>query len=404
MKKLLQILLVSCVVLCANGAAWAVPLTPEQMYLGPNSIPPAVYDYPYCDAGYVAEYQNVEQLQVLPALEDDGQTYLYNPPVDYEGDITGTDGSITFHHTGPYFVKVTYVGDAEEYFSFGVEFMLRNGENTYKWKEEDTPAPDVVITDPALAESDPDFPPGTDVQHGLQTWEQVIAYMKTLTNAHVELGGHGSSGSFSWAGKKVLHNGNLDKVLKELRGHVNNLTFMSCSTGADPNFIQGVADILGESGGYDEPVGGDGTKWYINDDGKKVVRKRLISETDSELPVNVACIGPGGLGVVVTGSGWDPGIDIEITVTDMSVMETTTDYNGNFIYLFEQHVYSDQLYIVEAKEKGEPPETAESFQFSAVEEKTPLEGIKGDLDNDGDVDLHDFRGFANNWLAGVETY
>ena len=416
--KVTKVLLILSLILCSVGVVFSESLTPAQMYLEPNSIPPAAYDYPYCDPNYVAEFQNVEQLQVLPLLQEDGETYLFAPPTDYEGDITGTDGSITFYQNGPYFVKATYVGGAEEYFSFGVGFLLQSGTETYKWKVIDTPSPDVVVVDPNpyevdnadpppakvtknLVDSQPDFPAGTTEVANKMTWEQVKAYLKTLTNAHVELSAHGSEGEISWGGERVLHKGNLKEELKDLVGHVNNLTFMSCRTGADPNFIQAVADILGESGGYNDTVAGNGTNWAINNNGEKVIRKRRIAESNTELPVEVGCLGPGGHGVVITGYGWSPGTDIEIRVNDILVTETITDDNGNFICLLDQQVEGEQLYVIEAKEKYEPPETAEMFQFIPTDEIISLEGITGDADNDGDVDLEDFGLLAENWLIGV---
>ena len=88
----------------------------------------------------------------------------------------------------------------------------------------------------------------------------------------------------------------LDKTklnqLDPLKGKVNNLTFMSCKTGADGDFIQKVADKLGESSGYTQSVGGNGTDWFIWNNGTKVTK--VIPEPMTMLAVGLGLAGLGG--------------------------------------------------------------------------------------------------------------
>jgi hypothetical protein len=50
---------------------------------------------------------------------------------------------------------------------------------------------------------------------------------------------------------------------------------MSCLTGANSAFIQSVADKLGASSGYTKSVGGNGTDWFIFDNGTLVSKVRV---------------------------------------------------------------------------------------------------------------------------------
>jgi hypothetical protein len=256
-----------------SATGWA-DLTPAQMYLNPSAVPVDAYDYDYQAAGYTTTFSNVTSLQVLPPMVTGGMDYYFTPTVDYTGDIIGTDGRITFIRPGPYFVLVTYTDATTDLFDYGIEFLTRPGPaNTYNWHVIPTPSPDVVITDPSLASSNPDFPAGTTEINDAATWEDVKKEMKKLTDAHVEVGGHGSPGSFVYAGT-VIDSSNIDSELSDLKGHVSYLTFMSCSTGAGTQgdtFLSGVANILGKSAGYTDVVGGNGTKWFINGDGTNKV-------------------------------------------------------------------------------------------------------------------------------------
>lgn len=259
-------------------ASWAATLTSEDMFLDPSQIPAMDYLYNYESVGYTAYFGDVVSLQVLPPLVTGGSDYYFTPTVDYTGELSDTAGSITFNRPGPYFVLATFTDDSTALFDYGIEFQV-HGETTgptYNWHVIDTPDPDVVVTDPALAASDPLFPSGTTVVHNKTTWAEVTAYLKTLTNKHVELGGHGAPGQFYWQGNLVLDDSTqaTKDWLNSMKGSINNLTFMSCNTGAGAagdTFLQEVADTLGASAGYTDCVGGNGSEWFINDEGTKKV-------------------------------------------------------------------------------------------------------------------------------------
>ena len=288
-----------CVMFLSMPAA-ATSLTPEQMYLAPTTVPSAVYDYDYYAPGYAAAFSNVTNLQVLPALTSYGGGYYFRPGIDYTGDITGTNGTITFAHSGPYFVLATYTDKTTRLFDYGIGFLTRNGGETYNWSVIPTPAPDVVITDPnpypnpnpppatlTLPPSNPDFPAGTTEVNNLQTWAEVLTYLKSLsgTNLHVELGGHGSTGAFYWNGTSIPASD-----FAQLKGKVSYLTFMSCETGAGScAYLTEIAGYLGAAGGYTDVVGGDGHEWFINGEG---TFKKIIPEPVTMLGVflGVSCL------------------------------------------------------------------------------------------------------------------
>jgi hypothetical protein len=269
-----------CALLLVPGFGSAAPLTAADMYLSPSAVPSSNYDYDYFSPGSTATYANVISLKVMPAFQSDGVTPYAQAAVDYTGDITGSNGSITFYKPGPYFVQATYTDNSQQLFDYGIQSKIRDNPMppitppTQIWRQIPTPAPDVVITGPDLSDSDPTFPQGTVVVHNLTTWDEVMTYIKTLTNKHVELGGHGMPGLFVWNGTPIL-NGNTpstDGYLDQMKGRVNNLTFMSCLTGQGDQgafFLQNVANKLGRSEGYDESVMGNGTDWFINRDGEK---------------------------------------------------------------------------------------------------------------------------------------
>jgi hypothetical protein len=264
-----------------SAPTWAAPLDADDMYLDPASIPTDYYDYDYFDSDHTAFFSNVTSLQVLPPLLPDGSDYYFRPTVDYTGDITGTDGSITFLRPGPYFVLATYTDATSTLFDFGVQFICRDpgDHESDRWVKQPTPSPDIVITDPnefanpnpppdklTLPPTDPDFPDGTTVIHNLQTWTQVRDYLRSLppgSNKHVELGGHGNVGKFFWNGQSIPASD-----FEELRGKVNNLTFMSCKTGAgDGSYLAQIAGYLGRAGGYTDVVAGNGSEWFIREGG-----------------------------------------------------------------------------------------------------------------------------------------
>jgi len=283
------LLTVCLVVYLPCPVARAVALTAAQMYLDPASIPAADYTYPYYPADYTATFSNVVSLQVLPPMVEGGNSYYFTPTVDYTGDITGTDGSITFARPGPYFVLATYTDDSTALFDYGINFETYDGDDTSDWHVIPTPSPDVVIIDPSdpnMVASSPTFGNNTTVTN-IAGWNAVVAYMKTLSGKHVELEGHGHEASFLWASKAVLGSNAPAlwlRTLNDLVGHVTNLTFISCNTGqgADGlNFIQTVANALGGSAGYTDAIGGCGEEdtngtvkydglLYINDNGTQV--------------------------------------------------------------------------------------------------------------------------------------
>ena len=308
---------------------FSAPIPVGQIELGYDDVPSAYYEYGDYTAGAIINYSNVEMLRVLAPLDLDGVSYYFIPGEglsngDYNGDIEGDDGFIQFNRPGPYFVEITWIGGTKEYRAYAVEFIIRDRYNSKRWKKAPTPSPDVVITDPDLASSNPNFPsrppkPPTVEVNNIQTWDQVRAYLLTLKNAHVELGGHGKPGEFKWNGKTVLNKYNLEYELNALKGHVSNLTFMACEVGADPNFIQGVADILGECSGYTTPVGGNGEDWFIADDGHKVTRYKSVTADDCAMHANVAYISPDASMLVVSGIDADAGNtynSVEITMAN----------------------------------------------------------------------------------------
>lgn len=271
-----HVLAFSCL-LAISSNAWATLLTASDMYLDPSAITHADYSYNYFSTGYTATFSNVQRLQVLPAFNEDGVTYYANPTTDYVGDITGSSGSMTFNKPGPYFVQATYLDNTKQLFDYGIDFQVHPAQTgpTYKWKQIPTPKPDVVVSGPDVNATDPNYGPGTTTKFNFTTWAQVTAYLQTLNNKHVELGGHGSPGKFYWNGTLVLDDSTQSTKdwLTSMAGHIDYLTFMSCYTGAGSvgmDFLKLTANTLGKAGGYTEAVGGNGTDWFINNDGKLV--------------------------------------------------------------------------------------------------------------------------------------
>ncbi len=270
----------------ASGAfsAW---LTPEEMYLDPTTIPEAEYAFDYTTQNEYT-FQKVVGLKILPPLKEDSLEYYFEPDVDYKADVTGGLGTVTFNRPGPYFVLAIYQNDSSQLFDFAIDFEIYNGPQrgpTSNWHKIPTPSPDVVVRDPDLRK-DPKFGPKTKVVTDKQTWQEVTDYLKTLSNAHVELGGHGSPAAFYYKGSRVLYDctKETNDWLDSIRGHVSNLTFMSCSTGRGDEgkaFLQKVANYLGESAGYTNIVGSNGEDWFINGDGKLV--KCVVPEPSATL-------------------------------------------------------------------------------------------------------------------------
>lgn len=270
--------------LMSAGAAGS-PLTAGDMFVNRWEIPAADYVFTYRPAtSYTANFADVTRLQVLPAYSRDDTTPFRTATVDYTGDITGTTGSITFLQPGPYMVRATHTDSTVSYYDIGVGFNIHPNQTgpTHTWTEAPVPENATIILDPNdyvdrngqtrnLKPSEPDTPASSALINTFTTWDEVVAYMKRQTNAHIELGGHGGPGAFYWNGVRVLDESAASAaLLNELRGHVSNLTFMSCYTGSSVTFLKLVASTLGSASGYTTAVAGDGTYWYVADGGTYV--------------------------------------------------------------------------------------------------------------------------------------
>ncbi|MDH7602455.1 MAG: DUF4347 domain-containing protein [Armatimonadota bacterium] len=291
-----SVLICAVVNLLLACGAWGKELTPQEMYLDPAEVPEANYEYPYFSVGHAVVFSNqdgkdVVGLKILPPLLEQSTQYYFTPGTDYTADITNGVGTVTFNRPGPYFVQVVYAdnnSNTAQLFDFGIEFEIFNGPQkgpTSNWHKIPTPSPDVVVRDPDL-KKEPKYDPKTKVVSDKATWKDVTDYLKTLTNAHVELGGHGSPAAFYYKGEQVLYDCTkaTNDWLDSLRGHVSNLTFMSCSTARGDEgkaFIQKVANYLGASAGYTNVVGSNGVDWLINKDGKLI--KCVIPEPSAVL-------------------------------------------------------------------------------------------------------------------------
>ncbi|MBC8107154.1 MAG: hypothetical protein H7Z14_11235 [Anaerolineae bacterium] len=286
------------VALCAaSSLANAAPLT----YLSPGSISAGdLYaSQGYSNVGVPSFFSGVSSIEVLPPLESDGVTpysFLGSGFVGGVDDATNT-GSVTFNTPGPYTLRVTYLDARQDYFYNGATFNDQPGPNPppapAPYKKIPTPAPDIVIVDsndyqapnanppPAtntknLKDTQPTFP-ATTTKVEKTSWADVIAYLKQLpanANKHVELSGHGLAGELYWNNVKVLDSTTLAQ-LDSLVGKVSNLTFMACYVGANATFLQSVANKLGASSGYTQPVGGNGSDWFIWNDGVLVSKVRV---------------------------------------------------------------------------------------------------------------------------------
>ena len=109
-------------------------------------------------------------------------------------------------------------------------------------------------------------------------WADVTTYLKTLTNKHVELAGHGDAGKFYWQGNLVLDDNTqaTKDWLNSMKGHINNLTFISCLTGkgqVGTDFLKLVTETLGASAAYTEEIWNtpEKSEWFINDSGYRKV-------------------------------------------------------------------------------------------------------------------------------------
>lgn len=260
-----------CLILTAPASGTA--LTAGQMYLNPASVPSAQYIYTAQSVGYTMSFSDVSGLQVLPPLMATSDDYYFEPCVDYVGDIT-TDGSgsITFDRAGPYHVLATYdTNGSTGWFAVGIDFRINQPVTgpTRTWHDMPTPdGGDVVIVDPDLPDPPSTYGGNPDIQDTFTTWDEVTAHLQTLTNAHVELHGHGAPSEFYFRGNLVLDSSSTD-WLDSMKGHISYLSFISCSTGKGCELLSAAAERLGTSSGYTDVIGDTTSngQWFINDDG-----------------------------------------------------------------------------------------------------------------------------------------
>jgi hypothetical protein len=265
------------------SGAW---LTPDQLYIDPADLPAGEYPIQYFDDGYVMSLSDVADVRILPLLTEDAGDYYYSPGVDYTADLTGNTATLTFQSSGPYTIRATGLdGGVSVYaLSIGVQersirVVPRPGARANAPRLIPKPdGGDKVVVD---ANSFPDMEAG---DYGgkpkmikILTWADVTAALKSSTTPiHVELDGHGEPGKFYWNGQLVLENGSAQtqKWLDSMKGHINRLTFISCSVGqgaVGDSFLSMVASTLGSAGAYTQVIGTIGSpgqkKWYIENNG-----------------------------------------------------------------------------------------------------------------------------------------
>jgi len=66
---------------------------------------------------------------------------------------------------------------------------------------------------------------------------------------------------------------------------------MACLVGSDGTFLQSVANKLGASSGYTKSVGGNGTDWFIFDDGSLVSKVRVPEPASMAFIMFVVLVG-----------------------------------------------------------------------------------------------------------------
>ena len=260
----------SAILLVVSGLASAVLLTPEQMYLDPSAVPAGEYAIQYYAAGYVMSLSNVQDIRILPVLTENADAYYYTPGADYTADLTGTAGTLTFLSPGPYTVRTTGTDGSTSVYALSIgveEHSIRvvptgaAAANAAKVIAKPNGG-DMVFVDGNF------FPDMVAADYGgdpalfkFTSWASLTAYLQTLSKPyHVELDGHGIPGAFSWNGEIVLQNGSADTQawLNSMKGHIKNLTFISCAVGQGlegDGLLQMVASTLGASGAYTEVIG-----------------------------------------------------------------------------------------------------------------------------------------------------
>jgi hypothetical protein len=239
-------------------------LTPAQMYIDPDALPGGTYEFEQQPTGYTAPFAGVQRLQVLPMLAADGQSYFYTPGVDYSGDITGSNGSITFHSPGPYHVLTTYTDGSTQIRDFSIDCDWHEPTVSGSRKSVNIPKPDggdVVVVNQSqfnVSYSSAAYTGNPTVEKTLNTWADVTAFLKKQKNKHVELQGHGEPGKFYWNDVLVLDQADpgfqpwLDDLKK---AGLKKLTFISCSVGqgtVGTQFLNTVKSTVGDTGAYTE--------------------------------------------------------------------------------------------------------------------------------------------------------
>ncbi len=265
-------------VLSITAQGFADTLTPAQMYIAPGSLPEGEYTYEQQPTGYVAPFSGVQRLQVLPMLTADAESYYYSPGTDYTGDITGSVGSITFLRPGPYHVLATYLDGSTEIRDYSIDCDWHEPTINGPRDNPNRPKPDggdmVVVNQSRfnVTYTADAYTGNPNVVSNLSTWDDVTAYLTSdnVKDKHVELQGHGEPGKFYWNGACVLdvNAPGFQPWLDSLKGHVNKLTFISCSVGGgDPGaaFVGTVYNTLGGSGAYTKPIEctWDATNGYV---------------------------------------------------------------------------------------------------------------------------------------------
>lgn len=244
----------------------ASTLTPADMYIDPDALPSGTYEFEQQPTGYTVPFTDVQRLQVLPMLAADGQTYYYTPGVDYSGDITGTNGSITFHSPGPYHVLTTSTDGSTQIRDFSIDCDWHEPTVTGSRKSVNIPKPDggdvVVVNQSRLnvPYTSDAYTGNPKVEKSLNTWADVTTFLKKQNGKHVELQGHGKPGKFYWNGVCVLNEADpgFQPWLDELKkAGLKKLTFISCSVGggdAGKRFVDTVYSTLGGAGAYTKEV------------------------------------------------------------------------------------------------------------------------------------------------------